>query len=110
MEGLLDWRFQELEGFPTCACGREARYKGRQPRSQETYVGRITWRRGYYYCGNCRRGSYPLDEAWDIGPGQFSDGVQRGLCRLGAALPFGPAAESFTALTGWGFRPGRRSG
>ena len=48
-----------------------------------------------------------------IGPGQFSDGVQNGLCRLGAGLPpyrvrgrlFGSAAESFTALTGVSISP-----
>ena len=50
------------------------------------------------------------DEALGIGPGQFSDGLQRGLCRLGATLPFGPAAESFTALTGVSISPGKRNG
>ena len=40
-----------------------------------------------------------------IGPGQFSDGVQSGLCRIGAGLPFGSAAESFTALTGVSISP-----
>ena len=105
LEGLLGWRRQELEEFPRCQCGRECRYKGQQPRRQETYVGRINWRRGYYYCESCRRGRYPLDEALGIGPGQFSDGLQSGLCRLGAALPFAPAAESFTALTGVSVSP-----
>ena len=86
-EGLLRWRSQELGGFPRCGCGQEARYKGRQQRSRETLAGRITWQRGYHYCETCRSGRYPLDEALGIGPGQFSDGLQRGLCRLGAVLP-----------------------
>ena len=46
-----------------------------------------------------------MDEAVGIGPGQFTDGVQSGLCRLGAGLPFGSAAESFTALTGVSISP-----
>ena len=100
LAGLLRWRSQELEGQSRCECGRELRYKGRQSRSQETLAGRITWRRGYYYCESCRRGRYPLDQAMDIGPGQFSDGLQRGVCQLGAALPFGAAAETFLELTG----------
>ena len=73
VEGLLGWRSQELEGGSRCECGRELRYKGQQQRRQETLVGRITWRRSYYYCRSCRRGRYPLDEALGIGPGQFSD-------------------------------------
>ena len=105
LEGLLRWRSQEMEGFPRCECGQESRYKGQQQRSQETFAGRITWRRGYYYCESCRRGRYPLDAALSIGPGQFSDGLQSGLCRLGAGLPFAPAAESFTALTGVSISP-----
>ena len=63
LEGLLKFRSQEIEERPRCECGREARYKGEQKRSQETFAGRITWRRGYYYCETCRRGQYPLDEA-----------------------------------------------
>jgi hypothetical protein len=80
-------------------------YKGQHRRSQETFFGRITWQRGYYSCKECRRGRYPPDEALGIGPGQFSDGLQSGLCRLGLALPFEPAAESFTALTGVSISP-----
>jgi len=105
LEGLLQWRSQEVAGFPRCECGQESEYKGQQKRSQETWVGRITWQRGYYYCKECRRGQYPLDEVLNIGPGQFSDGLQSGLCRLGSALPFEPAAESFTALTGVSISP-----
>lgn len=105
LEGLLQGRAQEQEGFPQCKCGQELWRKGPQQRSQETFVGRITWQRGYYYCRTCRRGCYPLDEALGIVPGQFSDGLQEGLCRLGAALPFAPAAETFTALTGVSISP-----
>ena len=105
LEAVLQWRGQEVEGSPRCQCGQAPGYKGRQRRSQETYVGRITWQRGYFYCASCGRGQYPLDEALQIGPGQFSEGVQGGVCRLGVALPFAPAAETFTALTGVSISP-----
>ena len=105
LEGLLGWRSQELKGILRCGCGQESRCKGEQKRSQETYAGKITWERNYYYCESCRRGRYPVDEALGIGPGQFSDGLQRGLCQLGAALPFGPAAETFKSLTGVSISP-----
>jgi hypothetical protein len=41
-----------------------------------------------------------LDAALGLGPGQFSEGVQAGVCRLGAELPFERAATTYTALTG----------
>jgi len=88
------------EAAPRCACGGAPADKGEQPRRQETYVGPITWRRRYYHCAACGRGAYPLDEALGIAPGAFSEGLHGGIARLGAALPFAPAAEAFTALTG----------
>lgn len=100
LEALVEGRNEEWSGAAPCRCGGLAGYKGEQERSQETFVGRITWRRGYSYCASCRQGHYPLDEALGIGPGQFSEGLQEQVCRLGVALPFAPAAETFTALSG----------
>jgi len=87
------------EERPRCSCGRLMAYKGDQVRHLETYVGQITLRRGYYYCRVCGKKSYPLDEALEIGPGQFSDGVQSGVSRMAARQPFEGAADDFTALT-----------
>ena len=101
LEAEVEMRRQAAEEAPRCSsCGRLLAYKGDQVRQLETYVGRITLRRGYYYCRFCRKGCYPLDEALDIGSGQFSDGVQSGVSRLAAREPFRAAADDFTALTG----------
>lgn len=105
LEALVQRRCQEADRALRCSCGAVPGYKGQQERSQETFVGRISWWRDYYYCDTCRRGQYPLDEVLGVGPGQFSDGLQAGICRLGAALPFEPAAETFTALTGISISP-----
>lgn len=93
---------ERIEGDWRCECGGLAEYKGDQARKQETYVGRIEVHRGYYYCPSCSKGHYPLDEVLGIAQGQFSEGIQNGVCRLGAALPFEPAAETFEDLTGVG--------
>lgn len=85
---------------PRCACGRPGHYKGSAARTLLTRVGLLTYRRPYYYCRACRRGYTPLDLALGIGPGQFSAGVQEGICQLGAAVPFAQAATLWTALTG----------
>jgi hypothetical protein len=47
-----------------------------------------------------------LDEAWGIAAGEFSDGVQAGISRLGVALPFEPAAETLLA-SAWADVSGR---
>lgn len=94
LEAVVQAHQASVEALVKCSCARVADYKGQQPRSQETYVGGIQWWRGYYYCAECRKGRYPLDEALDIGPGAF------GVSRLGAALPFKAAAETFSAVSG----------
>jgi hypothetical protein len=94
---------QQVEADPVatrCACGQPAHYKGPAARTLLTQAGLLTFRRAYYYCMACQAGYYPLDAALGLGPGQFSEGVQAGVCRLGAELPFERAAATYTALTG----------
>lgn len=100
LESVVQAHQASVEALVQCSCAGTPDYKGQQSRSQESYVGLIQWWRGYYYCAHCRKGRYPLDEALDIGPGAFSEGLQAGVSRLGAALPFKAAAESFSALSG----------
>lgn len=83
-----------------CSCGGKLQYKGEQYRRLETSVGGIKWGRAYYYCPTCRRGYYPLDRDMGIGPGQFSEGVQKKLSRLAARLPL--RLRSGQALCGGG--------
>lgn len=99
LEAGVQSRRNSAEATPRCRCGRPMAYKGDQVRELTTYVGRIRWRRGYYYCRRCRQGRYPLDEALGLEAGQFSDGIQAGVSRLAAREPFEAAAEDFTALT-----------
>jgi hypothetical protein len=84
----------------TCACGPPAQYKGAAARTFVTQAGLLTFRRAYSYCPPCQAGFYPLDAALGLGPGQFREGVQEGVCRLAAALPFARAAATYSALTG----------
>ncbi len=101
LQAQAQMRRQAAEEAPRCSsCGRLMSYKGDQVRQLETRVGRISLRRGYYYCRPCQHGCYPLDEALGIGPGQFSDGIQSGVSRLAARQPFEAAADDFAALTG----------
>lgn len=98
---LLEQRRGEVELAYHCPhCGGRPVNKGLQKRTQETLLGVVRWRRSYYYCRPCGKGYYPLDEAWGIAAGQFSEGVQQKVARLAARMPFVPAAEEFECLTG----------
>jgi hypothetical protein len=97
---LIEERRQAEEGGLVCPCGGRLRYKGEQARQQETLVGLLQWRRGYYCCQGCGRGRYPLDEALEVAAGQLSEGVQEKVARLGVTLPFREAAQELWELAG----------
>ncbi len=83
-----------------CGCGRAARYKGRQKRTLQTWVGPVTLERGYFHCAGCDTGRYPLDEALGIPGGEhFSDGVQQGVCLLGVQMPFQRVSHALEMLS-----------
>ena len=45
---------------PACpGCQREMRYKGMKDNTVSSWVGEVTFRRGYYYCDPCQRGLFP---------------------------------------------------
>lgn len=88
-----------LEAAPTCPAGHPTHYKATHARTLLTRLGPLTFRRAYHYCAQCHAGHYPLDCAWGLSRGQFSEGVVTGVCRLGACLPFAQAAATWTALT-----------
>ena len=97
----LELRRPAVEAAARCPrCGAVPQDKGVPRRVQETVVGPATWWRRYGWCGHCQQGWYPLDGAWGIVSGQFSDRVQATICRLGASLPFAAAAETLTAVSG----------
>ena len=45
---------------PACPdCQREMRYKGMKDNTVSSWVGDVTYERGYYYCDHCRGGLFP---------------------------------------------------
>lgn len=83
-----------------CGCGGAARYRGERGRDVQTLVGWIRVRRAYYHCPGCRRGWCPLDRALGIGRDSHGPGVRALAVRLGALLPFAPAAAVLAETTG----------
>ncbi len=45
----------------SCACGGEARFAGRRPKTFTTALGPLTLERAWYHCDRCHRGFSPRD-------------------------------------------------
>jgi hypothetical protein len=71
-----------------CACGQRARYRGHHALELVTRHGRLRVRRPYYHCAACGKGHCPLDEAWQLGPGNTTPGVQNLIAGLAALLAY----------------------
>ena len=62
-----------------------------------TRLGRVSYRREYYYDKEERAGEYPLDQQLGI-TSELSRGVKRQLVKLSARMPYQTAAEVFAEL------------
>ena len=52
-----------VPGPPCPDCQREMRYKGLKENTVSSWVGQVTFERGYYYCDHCRSGFFPPGSA-----------------------------------------------
>ena len=60
-----------------CECGGEAKYLYRRKGTLRTMFGQVRYRRAYYSCQQCKRGTYPLDEQLGLRPNGMSAEVER---------------------------------
>ena len=45
---------------PRCPqCGQEMGYKGQKEVTPQTWLGKVTFERGHYYCRQCKEGLFP---------------------------------------------------
>jgi hypothetical protein len=98
---MLESCREEVEQNKACPqCGQALRNKGDQEREVITPLGRVKWRRRYYYCEHCREGHSPLDEHWGIEAEQFTDGYQMLMSLLGTICSYEQASGHFERVTG----------
>lgn len=68
----------------TCPkCKRPAQFKGYRPKTAESLLGAIHYRRGYYHCGPCGQGLFPFDDEAGIGQHRLTPGAERIVGLLG---------------------------
>jgi hypothetical protein len=79
----------------TCPhCQRCADFKGYRPKTAESLLGTIHYRRAYYHCGRCALGLFPFDDEVGLSSHRLTPGAERVVSLLGLTCnSFEEAAE-----------------
>ncbi len=81
-----------------CACGAQARYGGRRPKTFTTVLGEMTLMRAYYHCEACDKGFFPRDLALGMESVSLSPAVTRMTGLAAAMVSFEEGAELLEQL------------
>ena len=100
---LKAWLAMQEEQYPPetigCACGGQAEYQFKREGTLLSIVGQVRYRRSYYLCPTCHKGSYPLDGKLGLRPGEMSAELESLAGMTGVQLAFGQGSDLFEALT-----------
>jgi hypothetical protein len=81
-------------------CGKRLSRKRVDPKRLDTLQGPLVLERPYFYCGRCKTGFHPLDQALELARGVHQYDIQEKLLRHSAELPYALAAELVGDLVG----------
>lgn len=93
--GLLD---QEYAKCPIC--GKVHKSRGKVKCKLEVRVGGFDLYSPYFYCKNCQKGWYPLDEALNLADSPVQYNLQDVEAWLSSELPYDTASEAYERCTG----------
>ena len=85
---------------PPCACGTEARFAGRRPKTFTTALGPLTLERAWYHCDRCHHGFSPRDRALGMEHTCLSPAALRMLGIAAARTSFEGASALLRELAG----------
>ncbi len=83
-----------------CACGKQARYAGRRPKSFQTALGEMMLERAYYHCEPCHAGFCPRDRALGLQDASLSAATTRMVGLAAAMVSFAESSELMRELAG----------
>lgn len=92
------FRDQRQMGCP--GCKKTLNRKRADRKRLDTLQGPLELERPYFYCGTCRRGYHPLDQALELAQGVHQYDIQEKLLRHAAELPHEQAAGMLGDLIG----------
>lgn len=82
-------------------CGKSLKASAKKvKRKIETLVGSFDLHRPYFYCRECRKGHYPLDEALGLAESSKQYDIQDMEAWLSSELPYETAGETYLRFTG----------
>jgi hypothetical protein len=93
------------EASVPCRCGQQAEYQFKRDGVLFTLLGAIHYKRAYYLCSACHRGTYPLDDRLGLRPGELSAELESLVGMTGAQMPFESGGDLFEGLTLVGVSP-----
>ena len=91
---------QSRKQAPCPQCHRRLIARPAVARAVQTMVGPVQLERPYFYCGLCRQGCYPFDEAVGLSQGRIQLDVQQAAAELAIELPYETASAMFARLSG----------
>ena len=92
---------QEVACCPRC--GKDVKKSDDVPKTVDSLQGSTTITRPYFYCGKCRFGFYPLDEAVGLCRETKQQDLQKLALELLAEMTFERASDLFKKATGISF-------
>lgn len=102
--GLLEKLLEADTGYRgpriDCGNGHHAEFVSYRAKHLDTVLGRITLRRAYYRCAQCRSGVVPRDDELGVTGASLSPGLRRMTARAASAEPFAKAAGLLAELAG----------
>lgn len=101
LQSLLDEGGKGYHGTHLiCGCGGRLKYQRDEWRGVRTVVGKVEYRRAYYYCRGCGASRVPKDEAIGQGAREISAGVERRVAVVSAHLSFETSAKILREVGG----------
>ena len=88
-----------------CACGSDARFTGRRPRTFTTALGELTLERAWYHCDRCGHGFSPRDRALGMEDAFLSPAVLRMVGVAASRVSFAGSSGLLRELAGLAVSP-----
>lgn len=76
-----------------CECRQMAQFVSKREAVVWTVFGKVCYKRRYYLCGECHQGQSPLDQKYEIMPGQVTQALASLLGVLGVEVAFEEASQ-----------------
>jgi hypothetical protein len=93
---------QETGTRRKCACGGVARWVSLRTKTILTLVGKVSYERVYFHCGQCRHGEGLGDRVWGLRRTRTSPAVKQLLAYLSATtVGFETVAQNVCRTLGW---------